>query len=46
MVAWQKKRYIDFAEVPLVPFEMREVIDLLLRDVGVRHERHKVGMTG
>jgi hypothetical protein len=43
MVVWKKKRYIDFAEVLLVPFEMREVNDLLLRDVGVQHERLRWG---
>jgi hypothetical protein len=25
---------------------MREVIDLLLRDVGVQHEKHEMGVTG
>ncbi|PMD38815.1 FAD/NAD(P)-binding domain-containing protein [Hyaloscypha variabilis F] len=44
--AWARKRHLSLAVVPMVTFEMREVIDLLLRDLGVEPERHRMKMKG
>jgi hypothetical protein len=38
--AYFKLRYVDFLEIPLAIFEMREVIDRLLVDLGLRADRH------
>jgi dimethylaniline monooxygenase (N-oxide forming) len=44
--AWARKRHLSLAVVPMVTFKMREVIDLLLRDLGVEPERHRMKMKG
>jgi hypothetical protein len=44
--AWTKLRYLDLISVPLVAFEMREVIDVLLRDLGVEPERMRMRTKG
>jgi hypothetical protein len=38
--AYNKLRYLDILEIPLAAFELREVIDRFLLDLGLRPDRH------
>lgn len=44
--AYFKLRYVDLLEIPLAIFEMREVIDRLLVDLGLRADRHGMKVSG
>ena len=46
LTAYGKIKYIDIIPMPLVGFEMGEVIDVLLQDVGVVPERHAMETKG
>lgn len=44
--AWAKLRYLALVSVPIVGFEFRETIDVLLRDLGVEPERMRMRTKG